>query len=427
MRLRPFAAGCSLTVAALFALPCAAGLSVEAMQQRQRALEAPGQPMQPGTAAPRAAAAALVGHRPATSPPLVDAALPGGANLQMTYTLLAPQDTESGIELTLGAIAGTDAGGVQPAGTRLAVPLGPGHAYLSYETRHWGPAWFGSLILDGAAPPLAAAGWRFGDEASSRWSADVFAGNLRGHVEPDRPWLIGMRLQWRPTESLALGFSRNLQWGGRGRNENLRSLANALLGRDNKGVNGITAENEPGNQLAAFDLRYDFAFAERVALGAYLQLGAEDKASIVPSRRMTLFGADAATTIGATSLRAIVEYADTTAGKTTGLSYRHPLYPAGYTHRGRLLGHPVGGDVRLLSVGSLLERGALFAVLALHAGRAHDGAQRYPAGDDVRGADIALTWAARERLTLGVSAQRWRAAASGIDSRAQAWARYSWP
>ncbi len=425
MRLRSFAAGWLLCTAALFTLPCAAGLSADAMQARHRALAERG----PSAVqdAPRGEVAVRLGHRPDSAPPLVDAALPGGAALQVSYTLVAPRDTPSGIELTLGAIADTDAGGVQLAGTRLAVPLGPGQAYVSYETRHWGPAWFGSLILDGAAPPLAAAGWRFGDETASRWSADIFAGNLRGHTEPDRPWLIGMRLQWRPIESLVLGFARNLQWGGRGRNENLRSLGNALLGRDNQGVDGITAENEPGNQLAAFDARYDFAFGERFAFGTYVQLGAEDKASIVPSRRMQLFGADAATTIGAMSLRAIVEYADTTAGKTTGISYRHPLYPAGYTHRGRLLGHPVGGDVRLVSAGSLIERGPLFATLALHYGRAQDNAQRFTAGDRLHGADIALTWAAREHLKLGVSAQHWRAGASGTERWAQVWAQYRWP
>ena len=162
-------------------------------------------------------------------------------------------------------------------------------------------------------------------------------------------------------------------------------------------------------------------------MGAYVQLVAEDMSTTVPSRRLRLGGVDIATTISGVSLRAIAELAETTAGKAQGLAYRHHLYPAGYTHRGEPLGHPIGGDARLASAGLLVDRGPAFAMLALHYGRALPGAQRFVPGARLSGADIELAYAARDDLKLGVSAHRWRAGTAGTEHWAQVWAQYSWP
>jgi hypothetical protein len=60
-----------------------------------------------------------------------------------------------------------------------------GEWYASMQRRNWGPGWTGSLILDGAAPPLAAIGWRRAQPLTSDspwlrwmgpWTADVFFG-----------------------------------------------------------------------------------------------------------------------------------------------------------------------------------------------------------------------------------------------------------
>jgi hypothetical protein len=67
------------------------------------------------------------------------------------------------------------------------VPLGAGRIYASVERRHWGPSWTGSLILDAAARPVPAIGWRkddrrpFADKPFSwlgPWRTDLFIGEL---------------------------------------------------------------------------------------------------------------------------------------------------------------------------------------------------------------------------------------------------------
>ena len=430
MLLRSFFGGCLIGAAALSALPSRAGLSAQLMRQRHHELlERAG--ADPARApVPRGMpdhVAVQLGERPAGAPALVDEALNSGARLQFVQTLIHRETHPLGLGLRLGAVAYDEPARAKLAGSELSLPLGPGEAYVSYESRHWGPGWFGSLILDGAAPPLAAAGWRIAGDPSATWQADLFAGTLRGHSVPAGPRLIGMRLEWRPSRAWTLALARTMQWGGDGRNENLGTFAHALLGRDNTNDASLGPGNEPGNQLAGVDVRYDLALADSAELGAYVQLIGEDNTgSGVPSRRMQLLGIDAGTVLGALSLRAIVEFADTTAGKAPGVAYRHPLYPAGYTHRGQLLGHQVGGDARLASAGLLLDRGPAFAMLALHRGRAQTASQRFVAGDALAGADVSLMFDAHERLRLGVSAHRWRAG-SNTARWAQAWAQYSWP
>ena len=175
-----------------------------------------------------------------------------------------------------------------------------GEWYASVQRRNWGPGWTGSLILDGAAPPLAAIGWRRPQPLASSspwwqwlgpWTADFFVGQLAGHQQPERPALIGMRLQLQPVDGLQLGLSRTLQWGGRGRDESARSLLHGLLGMDNKGTSGITTENEPGNQLGGFDWRWQWPGERGYAF--YGQLIGEDENGYLPSAYIVQAGLEA--------------------------------------------------------------------------------------------------------------------------------------
>jgi hypothetical protein len=302
--------------------------------------------------------------------------------------------------------------------------------YASVQRRHWGPGWAGSLILDGAAPAVPAVGWRRAAVQASThpwlawigpWGADFFFGRLQGHDQPARPYLIGMRVEWSPVDRLALGASRTMQWGGRGRDESFRSLANSLLGNDNVGFGGVTAQNEPGNQLAGFDLRW---MVDRLSSSSiYAQIVGEDEAGHLPSRNMFLLGLDARVPAGPGSLRLFVEAADLLAGRVSGdprpfAAYRHSVYLQGYTQEGEVLGHPAGGDARLGTVGGLYRHGTITAMVTASIGRAEPSAQSFPAGR-VQGVNTALSWQADARLRLGVAVASWQDAA-GRRSRLQA-------
>lgn len=278
-------------------------------------------------------------------------------------------------------------------GSELAWRQQAGEWYASVQRRNWGPGWTGSLILDGAAPPLAAIGWRRPQpQASSSpwwqwlgpWTADFFVGQLAGHQRPERPALIGMRLQAQPVDGLQLGLSRTLQWGGRGRDESARSLLYGLLGRDNTGTSGITVENEPGNQLGGFDWRWQFPGERGYAF--YGQLVGEDENGYLPSAYIVQAGLEASVVLAGAILRGFVEWNDLVAGhangskRPLGITYRSAVYPQGYSHDHMLLGHPAGGDVTLASAGLVLQAGAMRLAMVASHGQALPTSQRFAAG-----------------------------------------------
>ena len=319
-------------------------------------------------------------------------------------------------------------------GSALALRHDDGEFYASMERRNWGPGWTGSLILDGAAQPVAAVGWRRPQPRESAhpwlqwmgpWSADLFFGRLFGHEVPRRPALIGMRLQLQPFKNFQFGVSRALQWGGRERQENLPALVRGLLGWDNAGTRGITTENQPGNQLAGFDARLSFGPERQWAV--YTQLIGEDENGYLPSAWIVQAGFDSRVVVRGVELRAFVEWNDLIAGdaygthRPPGITYTSGVYPQGYTHDRMPLGHPAGGDVRLASAGVLAHAANAHAALVVSRGTALPTAQRFAAGT-ISGFNGSLTFDVDARQQLGAGLWWWRDSAQR-QRAAQLWWR----
>lgn len=360
--------------------------------------------------------------------------VPGGAPTHYVAHLVSRTQTSGPLHLRFGFAWNDGIGRAWSLdGSVLAFTLDGSELYASVERRHWGPGWMGSLILDGAAPALPAVGWRTTRNTTSRqpwlrwlgpWSADVFMGQLEGHTEPARPWLVGMRFQLQPTDSLQIGIVRTMQWGGLGRDESLGSLMGGLLGRDNLG-NGVDAANEPGNQLAGFDWRWTPAAPLGPSL--YGQLVGEDEADLFPSKRMLMLGADVGVPGTRGRMRWFIEGADTIAGDAIGrsrpgIAYRHHIYRQGYTHDGMLLGHPAGGDMRLLSTGAIVRQGRAGAMFALSTGQALATTQRFVEGR-VLGLNAASHFDVTADQRLGAGLWWWRDNA-GTRGAAQLWWQY---
>jgi hypothetical protein len=339
------------------------------------------------------------------------------------------------VELRLGLAARDGARrSLDFEGTQALWSMDGSQLYASAERRHWGPGRAGSLILDGAAPALPAVGWRRPAWRPSTspwlrwlgpWRGDVFVGRLTGHREPERPALIGMRLEAQPWHTVRVAASRTLQWGGRGRPENARNLLRALAGRDNGGDRAV----EPGNQLAGVD--WHWTVWPRHGLGWYGQVIGEDEAGMLPSRNFWLTGVEQRHRIdGGGTVRTFLEWTDTRAGALSrdvspGATYRHHLYPQGYTHDALLLGHPLGGDVVGAAAGVLLERGALAASAVAARGRASSTAQRFAPGRlETVNATVQVDLGGGHRSGVGAW---WLRSADWRGASAQWWWQYAWP
>ena len=322
-------------------------------------------------------------------------------------------------------------------GSALAWRHGGGEFYASMERRQWGPGWTGSLILDAAAPPLAAVGWRREPSQASThpwlrwmgpWSADVFFGRLFGHPEPTRPALIGMRLQVQPFHNLQLGLSRTLQWGGGGRQENLPSLLRGLIGWDNAGTHGITTENQPGNQLGGLDWRLSFGPERQWAL--YGQAIGEDENGYLPSAFIVQVGFDSRIKVRGAELIGFIEWNDLTAGhaygtnRPPGITYTSSVYPHGYTHDRFPLGHPAGGDVQLASGGVIVHAGRALLAAVASRGTALPTAQRFAPGT-INGFNGSASFDIDAQQQVGAALWWWRDSAE-LQRAGQLWWRRTW-
>jgi len=181
-----------------------------------------------------------------------------------------------------------------------------------------------------------------------------------GQLEEERvipnAQFFGMRFNFRPFKSLEIGLSRSAQWCGDGRPCGFDTFTDLLFGKDNVGDAGVTPENEPGNQLAGFDVRWtNLWFGIPVSL--YGQMIGEDEAGGFPSRYLAQFGIEgSAITRDQVSYRWFAEVAGTSCDivKSTvlyGCGYRHTIYNSGYTYYGRIIGHSLDNDALVISSG----------------------------------------------------------------------------
>jgi hypothetical protein len=179
-----------------------------------------------------------------------------------------------------------------------------------------------------------------------------------GQLEDDRDYpetlLFGMRFEARPLPSLQIAASRSAQWCGEGRPCDLSTFGDLLTGNDND----QSLEEQPGNQLAGFDVRWSWP-GGRVPVALYAQAIGEDEAGFMPSKYLGLFGTETWGEWGSHAWRAHVEYADTACDFPTsppefGCAYTNTIYTSGYRYRGRSLGHTIDADGESIGAGLLL-------------------------------------------------------------------------
>jgi hypothetical protein len=251
---------------------------------------------------------------------------------------------------------------VRPDGSYIAMSLGNWMVSAGYLERWWGPGWQGSLILGSNAQPLPSIALDRNeatpfDVPVLRWLGPWRFSTFMGQFESDRDYpealLFGMRAEIRPHPTLQIAASRTAQWCGDGRPCDLGTFWDLLVGNDND----QDLEEQPGNQLAGFDLRWSWPGA-RVPLAVYAQAIGEDEAGFMPSKYLGLFGLETWGDLGGGSWRVHAEYADTTCDFLSdppefGCAYTNTIYTSGYRYRARVLGHAMDADGESVGGGAL--------------------------------------------------------------------------
>jgi hypothetical protein len=165
-----------------------------------------------------------------------------------------------------------------------------------------------------------------------------------------------MRFNFKPTDNFEFGISRTAQWCGDGRPCGWDTFWDMFLGKDNAGDDGTNPDNEPGNQMAGFDMRWTNRWFE-TPVSIYAQAIGEDEAGGFPSRYLVQAGIEGSgITRDQVSYRWFAEWAGTTCDAIKsdplwGCGYRQAIYESGYTYYGRIIGHGLDNDARVLSAG----------------------------------------------------------------------------
>jgi hypothetical protein len=270
-------------------------------------------------------------------------------------------------------------------GSELSIRWGNWLLSASQVERWWGPGHSGGLILSTSARPMP--GLSLDRVHSSPfdfpalrwlgpWRLTAFLNSMEGErPDVDRPLMMGIRASFKPVPIIEIGVSRTAQFCGEGRPCDLSTFGRVLIGQDNAGIRGLRPEDEPGNQMAGFDLRVVSPFrALPVALYGE-QIGEDGSNTGLPTRYLGLFGAEMwwLKDSGAV-VRARIEYANTSckwyaAAANADCAYRQGIFRAGYRYRGRNVGHTTDTDSESVSVSASLTRadGTRWAAQLRHA------------------------------------------------------------
>ena len=269
-------------------------------------------------------------------------------------------------------------------GSYLGVALGNWMLAASITDRWWGPGWQSSLILSSNARPIPAITLERNSTVAFEtkwlswlgpWDMAVMWGRLEKERHIPNANLFGLRFNFKPFKSLEIGLSRTAQLCGDGRTCDFDTILNMLLGRDNQGDN-VSAEDEPGNQLAGFDIRWSSrVFDQPFAL--YTQWIGEDEDDFFPTQWLGQFGGETWGQWDALgTYRLFLEWSDTECNfrfydsirgdgdRSPGCAYNHPIYQSGYRYKQRAIGHSFDGDSSVFTLGTTLTDNAGHAWIA---------------------------------------------------------------
>lgn len=274
-------------------------------------------------------------------------------------------------------------------GSYIGVNVGNFLISAGFMERWWGPGWDGNLILSTNARPIPSITIErnYTDPFKSKllswigpWRASIAMGEMEGSdVAVPNVLFYAARINFKPRPWLEFGLTRTAQWCGGDRPCDWGTFTDMLLGRDNQVDGGGTSEDQPGNQMAGYDVRMRSPW-KALPLVVYGQMIGEDEAGSLPSKFLGQFGIETwgSSKFGGWRMRA--EFAGTACNflreqPEYGCAYRNAIYPQGYAYRGRIIGHSMDNDSRMYSLAGLLTRanGDLVSLTLRRAGLNRDG------------------------------------------------------
>jgi hypothetical protein len=168
------------------------------------------------------------------------------------------------------------------------------------------------------------------------------------------------RVNFKPRPWLEFGLTRSAQWCGGDRPCDWSTFIDMFLGNDNQVAGGTPSEEQPGNQMAGYDMRLRSPW-HRLPIAFYTQWIGEDEAGGLPSKFIAQFGFETWGSLRSGGWRLRAEFTDTACNFSRqepefGCAYRNAIYPQGYAYRDRIIGDSMDNDSRRFTVAGMLTR-----------------------------------------------------------------------
>ncbi len=263
--------------------------------------------------------------------------------------------------------------------------------------RWWGPGHEGSLILSNNARPMPTF---MVERAEARpwesswlnwlgpWRMSFGISQMESSRQDiDSPLFLAWRFVVMPFKKMEIGFSRTAQFCGEQLECNLGVLGDLIIGNDNVDID-VSPENEPGNQMAGFDMRWNSPLGN-LPYALYGQYIGEDESGFLPAKYLKQLGAEVWHPLADGGLvQLYAEWASTLCsgsypgqGPRFGCAYNQGLFNVeGYRYRGRNIGYTADRDSYNYALGANLSAadGTLWTVTARYSELARG------ASDDIR-------------------------------------------
>jgi len=181
---------------------------------------------------------------------------------------------------------------------------------------------------------------------------DFLVGSLKGHTDPNDPWIHAEKVSFKPTRNLEIGFERSVIWGGKGHVPiTLHSFLKSFFSFQNVSGAEKLSRSDPGARWGAFDFSYRLPYlrkwvtlySDSVAHDDVSPASAPRRASVRPGIYVSHFP-------GAAKLDFRIEAVSTdppTSRSTGGqFNYFESVQVQGYTNKGQIVGDWIGREAK---------------------------------------------------------------------------------
>ncbi len=181
---------------------------------------------------------------------------------------------------------------------------------------------------------------------------DFFVGSLKGHTNPNSPWVHAEMFAFRPTNNFEFGFERTIIWGGAGHAPvTLHSFLKGFFDINDTTGPEKAGRNDPGARFSVFNFSWRLPYVRRY-LTLYVDALSHDDVTPISAPRRAAYrpGIYLSQFPGLRRLDLRVEGATTdqpVSRSTQGLfTYWEGIQVQGYTNKGFIMGDWMGREAK---------------------------------------------------------------------------------